>query len=115
MSNEEKFIAIKQAIQPYKRRLAQAADTIIDENVSSYPIFVVHQLSLEVGIKLVSRNGETDKWNIHASTLEEFVAKQLIASDKVDDFKKVYKNPQQMLCLFVLSDAGATYVFLPRL
>ena len=53
--------------------------------------------------------------SIHISTLEEFSTKQIILADKIENFKQVYKNPSEQLCLFVLSDLGATFVFIPRI
>lgn len=98
----------------YQKMMGQAADTIMDEDVSRYPIFAVHQLDLELGILLVQRSEEGSKWSIHASTLEEMVTKKLVQSNRVDDFRRVYKNPREFFCLFVLSDQGAQFIFLPR-
>jgi len=32
----------------------------------------------------------------------------------VQDFRQVYKDPEANLCLFVLSDLGAQFIFIPR-
>lgn len=93
--------------------MAKASDSIIDQEVSKYPIFVVHQHEVEIGIPL-SEHLEIGNWNLHASSLEEFVSKQIIQEEKVDEFRKVYKDPQEFFCLFVLSELGANFIFLPR-
>ena len=54
-------------------------------------------------------------WSVNASTLEEFTYKGIIQAEKVDDLKKVLKDPAEHFCLFVLSELGAQFVFLPRL
>jgi hypothetical protein len=101
-------------LDPYLELMGKAGDTIMDEGVSSYPIFGVHQLELDLGLLLIVRQDEGAKWSIQASTLEEMVAKNLIDIAKVNDFRQVYKNPRESLCLFVLSDQGAQFIFIPR-
>ena len=49
-----------------------------------------------------------------ASTLEEFVAKNLIAESKVDAFRTTYKDPEEFLCLFLIEDETAEFIFLPQ-
>ena len=53
MSQTDRFLSLEKELQPYKKILAQAADVILDENVSKYPIFVLHQQELEMGVPLV--------------------------------------------------------------
>jgi len=114
MENEILLKSVEIQIKSSMKMLSQASDTIIEQGVSSYPIFVLHRLPIEIGISLrEAQNLEAD-WHIRASTLEEFVTRQVIDSDKVDDFKKVYKPTESHLCLFVVDKSGATFVFLPH-
>ncbi len=100
-------------LQPYKKQLATAADSIIEQDVSAYPIFILHRSGIDVGIPINAATADA-KWLVNASTLEEFVTKQLIEGDRVDNFKEVYKDATLYLCLFVVDGAMATFVFLPR-
>ena len=43
MSELEKFLRLEEQLKPYIKMMSQAADTIIVQEVSKYPIFVVHQ------------------------------------------------------------------------
>jgi hypothetical protein len=113
MASVDQFLALQQQLQPYKKILAQAADIILDENVSKYPIFIVHQQELHMGVSLIEA-GDKFKWSVNASTLEEFVTKELIFMDKAQDFIATYKDPEINLCLFVLSELGAQFIFIPR-
>lgn len=113
MQTELDFKLLKEEIRLYKPLLARVADTIMDENVSSYPIFVLHREAIEVGIPL-STEKIKGQWGVNASSLEEFVAKQLVLPEKVNDFKSVFKDPAEFLCLFVTDKSGATFVFVPR-
>lgn len=113
MSQIDKFLDLEKDIIPYKKILAQASDVILDENVSKYPIFIIHQQELEMGVPLVEA-GKQFRWSVNASTLEEFVTKELIFMEKAQDFITTYKDPEMHLCLFVLSELGAQFIFIPR-
>ena len=112
MSNEANTLdALKIVLRRCEKALRKASNTILNEGVSKYPIFVVHQEPVSMGILLL----DEDKWSFSASTLEEFVAKNLIESSKVEEFKKIYKPPGQFLCLFVVEGKRANFVFAPFL
>lgn len=101
-------------LAPHKAAMGQAADAIVDQDVSSYPIFVVHQHQVDIGIAIVSKGVEDALWSINATTLEELATKNIVDMERVDRFKEVYKDHRQFLCLFVLSELGANFIFLPR-
>lgn len=110
-----KFIQLEEELEQYKKIMAAASDSILDGEVSKYPIFVVHQQVFEVGVLLSSADSDDDSsWSLHASTLEEFAAKQIISMEKAEDFIKVFKDPKDHFCVFVLSELGANFVFIPR-
>ncbi len=113
MQKEQDLKILEEELKPYKSLLGSVADTIMEQDVSSYPVFVLYRDSIEVGIPLDTEN-ITGEWFVNASSLEEFVAKQLVLAEKVDDFKSVYKDPTAFLCLFVVDKSGATFVFIPR-
>lgn len=113
MSDLPGFLELEKELMPYKRILSQAADVIINENVSKYPVFIVHQQELDMGIALIEA-GQKLKWSVNASTLEEFVTKKLVFMDKVQDFISGYKDPEKYLCLFVLSELGAQFIYIRR-
>lgn len=94
--------------------MTQAAQVILDNDVSKYPIMVAHQQEVELGMPIYKKEDHKNaKWSIHASTLEEFVSKQLIFEDKVKDFKENYKTVDSSICVFVLSELGAEFIFIP--
>ena len=110
----EKILIIQNEMKGFESILKQASDTILDEDVSKYPIFVVHKQIIELGIPLVNREKHSTNWSINVSTLEEFYKKKLVVKSKVDQFRETYKNPREHYCLFVLSDIGAQFMFFPR-
>ncbi len=111
-----KIAKLEAELKPYLTTMGSAADTILDQDVSSYPLFVVHQHTVDIGIPLISRSDEEDgpAWSINASTLEELATKKIIEMARVERFQEVYKDPREHLCLFVLSDLGANFMFIAR-
>lgn len=109
-----KYQQLEEEMAPYAGLMGKAADAILDQDISSYPIFVVHQFNLEIGIPILERRENGPKWSINASTLEELATKKIVEMARVDNFRQVYKDPREFLCLFVLSDLGAHFIFLPR-
>lgn len=109
-----KYKQLEKELAPYLPALHQAAEVILNQDVSSFPIFVVHQHTVDIGINIVDREEVKGNWSVNASTLEEFVTKQILSTEKIEDFKLIYRNHQGEICLFVLSELGANFIFLPR-
>jgi len=105
---------IEREIRQFMPMLAKAADAVLDQEVSNYPIFIVHQGEIELGISVIDPEKVTSNWAINVSILEEFAAKQIIKSENIDNFREVYKDPQENLCLFIISEIGANFIFMPR-
>ncbi len=109
---DHKYIQLEKSLQGYKTLLSKASDSILDQEVSNYPIFVLHKSEIDLGISLGSNlPGE---WLVNASTLEELVARKVIQEKRLKDFKEIYKDPRKELCLFVVEEIGATFVFISR-
>ena len=110
------FLRFQEEIKPYMAMLREANRTIIDEEVSSHPIFVFHSEDVELGIELASATDVAGNWSVRASTLEEFVARQLIEESKLEAFKQTFKDPEAFLCLFVVQpDQSAQFIFVPQI
>ncbi|MBK6544932.1 MAG: hypothetical protein IPO78_00440 [Saprospiraceae bacterium] len=110
----EKYLQLEDDLRRYRKALNEAIEIMLDQEVSNYPIFIVHQQELEMGIKIIEAGEKTGIWSVHASSLEEFVVKSLIENDKVEEFIRVYKEHPDNFCLFVLSELGAKFIFYPR-
>jgi hypothetical protein len=50
---------------------------------------------------------------IQDSTLEEFVERVIIHSEKKEKFVKQFKDPNDSMCLFVIVPEGANFIFFP--
>ena len=111
---QAEFERLQKELGQYKNVLSKASDIIREKEVSNYPIFVFHQHEMELGVPIVEKEKAQGKWNIQASSMEEFVSKSLIQAEKIEDFKKVYKDPDTHFCIFIISGLGAQFVFLEQ-
>ena len=78
------------------------------------PIFAVSQNPVPIGSKLIGiheMNG--NQWHYHASMMEEFVQRAIIAEENIEVFKTSYKDPDEFCCLFVLDKDFASFVYIP--
>lgn len=97
----------------YAESIKEVAVEIMVEGISAYPIFIAHQHEVSVGELILDKDELNTNWTIQASTLEEFVEKGIIKSEKKELFIKNYKNAHQFMCLFVMVPEGANFVFYP--
>ena len=112
MGKAERLLILEQDLKRLIPACKEAAQIIMDQNVSKYPILVAHQNEMEIGIPVIEKDEVGGNWNINASTLEEFVAKKIVFNDKVQDFIKGYKDIDEHLCFFVLSELGAQFIYI---
>jgi hypothetical protein len=115
MEKNSAYIALEKELEPLKVTMDRAIDAILAQEVTDYPIFIVHQQNLlEMGVPLLKGGTIYSKWSVNASSLEELATKRIIEQNKIEDFQEIYKDPKTHFCLFVLEDASAKFVFLPR-
>ena len=112
MSTKAKLEQLKMELAPYFSKIEEAGKVIRDQEVSKYPIFVVHKAIIDIGVPIIKKDN-TNPWSINASTLEEFAVKKIIDMDKVKNFQAAYKDPEKFFCFFVLNDLGSNFVFIP--
>ncbi len=115
IKESEKLLIIEEEMRKYNKILCAASKKILDSKATAYPIFIASKQELNLGIPIIDRIRNSSNWAINASSLEEFVTNELVFKQKVNEFKKTYKSPEENLCLFVLSDLGAQFLFVPRL
>lgn len=111
---DDKFRLLNRELESYKKMMGKAGDIIRSQDISEYPIFIVHQQYVEIGIPIAEKDKVKGNWSVNASTLEELVSKSVIEESRYDDFIQIYKDPDQFLCLFTLSELGAQFIFIPR-
>ena len=78
-----------------------------------YPIFPISKDKLPIGQLLIPKAPLQLEWNYYASFLNEFVQRELVGTDKEEEFKKNYRDPDEFCCLFVVDAAFASFVYIP--
>ena len=111
---KDKFRLLEVELSSYKKMMGEAGDMIRTQDISDYPIFIIHQQHVEIGIPIAERDKVKGNWSVNASTMEEMVSKSVIDEAKYEEFTGIYKDPAEFLCLFVLSELGAQFIFIPR-
>ena len=111
----KQYTGLEEALKPYLDLMEQAAEAIVDQDVSLYPLFVVHQESeVSLGIPLVQPEGDKETWAINVSTLEELATKKIVLMNKVDEFREVYNEHEAYFCLFVADKEQPGFAFVLR-
>jgi len=115
VSKTELFIQLEESLNKYQPILSQASNLVLQKQVTRYPIYVFYQEpDIDIGLRLVDRTVNMGLWNIRVSSLEEFKEKGLISGRKEQNFRESFKDPDDFYCLFVLSELGAQFIYLPR-
>ncbi|MBX2845324.1 MAG: hypothetical protein KTR13_03840 [Saprospiraceae bacterium] len=87
---------------------------ILNNEVSKYPIFVAYQDPVQLGKVLLQRKTHNTNWNINITILEDLVNKGIVQPEKLEEFKKVYKDPEQHFCILAIGLRKSEFIFTPR-
>lgn len=78
-----------------------------------FPIFPISKNDISIGQLLLGKEELSLDWNYYASFLDEFVQRELIATDREAAFKNAYKDPDEFCCLFVVDSAFTKFLYIP--
>jgi hypothetical protein len=104
---------LNQNLNIYKESIREISEEIIDNQVSKYPIFIASREETNLGKQIIDKEELALEWSINASTLEEFVRRKIVLENKLEAFKKSYKDPRKFLCVFTLLTENAGFIYLP--
>ncbi len=93
--------------------LKEASYAVRKRGFSDFPIFPICKVEQPIGKLLIGAQELNLKWNYHITYLDEFVQREIIAADKMEDFKANYKDPDEFCCLFVIDNNFTNFVFIP--
>lgn len=111
--NKSPLLSLKKDLDFYSESIKEVAEEILDAELTQYPIFIAHQHEVALGEKILDKDDLGTQWTIHVATLEEFVEREIIKTDKKERFTKHFKDPRKHMCLFVIVPEGANFVFYP--
>ena len=79
----EKYLQLEQDLRRYRKALNEAREIMLDQEITNYPIFVLHQQEIAMGVPVIEAGENVGLWSVHASSLEEFALKNIQdANDK---------------------------------
>ncbi|MFC4211556.1 hypothetical protein ACFOWA_10205 [Pedobacter lithocola] len=110
---ESPLLSLEKDLEFYADAIKEVAIEIMVEGISAHPIFIAHQHEVKLGEIILNREELNTDWTIQASTLEEFVEKGIINKEKKEQFLKVYKKPENFMCVFVIVPEGANFIYYP--
>jgi len=112
--NKEIIESADMDLATYEDYLQELANVVLEQEVTKYPIFVMHQQPIvEIGRTVIDAARSKTKWSVNISHLEEFVNRKIVPENNIENFKQVYKNPSEFICIFVLANENANFVFRP--
>lgn len=91
----------------------EASYQVRKQGFSDYPIFPISKKDVSIGQLLIAKQDAAIEWNYNITYLDEFVQRKIVAEDKLDDFKKIYKDPEEFCCLFVMDGDFTRFLFIP--
>ena len=109
--NQEILKTLQSEIQKNKNWFVKALSTILDENISNYPILVAYPSFTNLNIGLAISEGGNFSFN--ATTLEELTMKKIVSMEKVDQFRKLFKEKKDSFCIFLLEKPAPQFIFMP--
>jgi hypothetical protein len=93
--------------------LKEASYQIRKHKFSEHPIFPISKFELPIGQLLVAKEDVNTNWNYNASFLDEFVQRELVGKENIENFKVNYKDPDEFCCLFVVDNDFTKFIFIP--
>ena len=105
--------AISQDFLKVSDLLKESSYQIRKRGFSDFPIFPISKLESPIGQVLYPKETLDTNWNYNVTYLDEFIQRQIIETEKEEDFKSSYKNPDEFCCLFVMDDDFTNFVYIP--
>lgn len=106
--------SLEKDLEIFKDSIKEAADTIVQEGVSDYPVFVATANTFPLGELILDKEELMTNWSIYAATAEDLIRVGIIQVEKARFFITQYKPVNEYMCLFVVaSDTEAGFIFVP--
>lgn len=93
--------------------IKEASYQIRTRGFSEFPIFPISKAEIPIGQLLIGKKELQNQWNYYVTYIDEFIQRKLINPNNVDEFKEVYKNPDEFCCLFVVDGDFTNFLFIP--
>ncbi len=97
----------------FKDSIKEVSEDVIRGGYSQFPVFVAHQAEVKLGEVIIDREEIGSNFTFQGSTLEELVERKVVLPKHVAKFKAAYKDPEKYCCIFLVTEHGAQFVFVP--
>jgi hypothetical protein len=104
---------LKDDIAFYNDMLKEVSADILAEGFSKFPIFIAHQEPIKLGEMIIDASEVQRSFNISATILEDLMEKNVVTKTREQSFKDAYKDPRKFMCILLVTDKGANFVFVP--
>lgn len=91
--------------------IKEASYLIRSRKISDFPVFPMSQTQIPIGSILYEAGKLENNWHYYASYMEEFIQRKLI--EKEEEFKAIYKDPDEFCCLFIVDPEFTNFTFIP--
>ncbi len=94
-----------------QNKIISAIEIVKNEGVSNYPVLICFQANenYELGIPLLNNN----ELACNLSTLEELYVKNIVDTEKVNNFRALYNHRLEHFCVLFVSENNPAFIFLP--
>ena len=115
MSEKPAYLdSLQKDLDLFKESILEASNSIVEEGVSEYPVFIASRTSFPVGELILDKDELQTHWSVYASTAEDLIKAGIIQVDKARFFITQYKPVKEYMCLFVVaSETEAGFIFMP--
>jgi len=114
MEVSEVIKSLDQDLPVYEDYLKEISEQVLNEKVSKYPLFIAHKEdAIALGRPIIIKERAKTAWSINASIAEELFSKNILGEDKLEEFKKAYKDPQTHVLFFILTPEEMKFLFRP--
>jgi len=93
--------------------LKESSYQIRKREFSEYPVFVLSENEIELGILLFDKPDFKTVYQYRANFLEDFINRGMIGEESRELFIENYKDPEEYCCLFVIDGDFAGFIYLP--
>lgn len=104
---------LKDDLEYYNDMLKEVTADILEEGFSKYPVYIAHQEPVKLGELIIDASEFQRSFNISAATLEQLMEKNVVAKGREEDFKQAFKDPRKFICVLLVTEQGASFVFVP--
>ena len=105
--------SLRNDVEFYNDILLEVQQDVLKQRISKYPIFAFHKWEIAIGEPIIRREEVNSDWSVNATTLEEVVERGVIKPDRETAFKEAYKDPKDWLCIFLISEKGGNFIWIP--